>query len=190
MLALLSKIVSWAGAHWKQLAVLFLVAVPVAWVSVQVDRWMRPRRIPQPRTDTVEVERTITKRDTVTETAPRRVVRYDTVRQVDTVRVAVPTDMSIQGVISPSPVDIGDEVTLTYYDTRAQRWTQNRYDIPSDTWHLWPSVSAATTPAGLQATAAAHLRWKKVTVSAGYMQAASSRGVTVGVELRPFTISW
>jgi hypothetical protein len=98
--------------------------------------------------------------------------------------------MTVQGVIPSSPVDIGEEVTLTYYDTGAQRWTQNRYDIPSDTWHLWPSVSAATTPAGLQATAEANLRWKKVTVSAGYMQTGSRRGVTVGVELRPFTISW
>jgi hypothetical protein len=98
--------------------------------------------------------------------------------------------MTVQGVIPPSPVDIEEEARLTYYDTGAQRWAQNRYDIPDEQWHLWPSVSAATTPAGLQAAAAAHLRWKKVTVSAGYMQAASHRGVTVGVEFRPFTISW
>jgi len=142
------------------------------------------------RTDTITKERALVRRDTVTETVPRSVIRYDTVREVDTVRLAVPTDMSIQGVIPPSPVDIGEEVTLTYFDSNAQRWTQNRYDIPSDRWHLWPSVSAATTPAGLQATAAANLRWRWVTVSAGYMQAASRRGVTVGVQLRPFTISW
>jgi hypothetical protein len=98
--------------------------------------------------------------------------------------------MTVQGVIPPSPVDIEEEARLTYYDTGAQRWAQNRYDVPQDRWHLWPSVSAATTPAGLQATAAANLRWKKVTVSAGYMQATSRRGVTVGVELRPFAISW
>ena len=190
MLALLGKILAWAGAHWKQLAVLFLVTVPVAWVSVQVDRWMRPEWAPQVRTDTVGVEHAITKRDTVTETVPRTVVRYDTVREVDTVRQAVPTDMSIQGVIPPSPVDIGEETRLTYYDTDAQRWTQNRYDIPKDRWHLWPAVEIRTTPVGLQATAAANLRWKKATVSAGYMQAPSRRGVTLGVELRPFTISW
>jgi hypothetical protein len=151
-------------------------------------QWTAPE--PNPQTDTVEVERTLVERDTVTETVPRTVVRYDTVREVDTVRLALPTDMSIQGVIPPSPVNIGDEVTLTYYDTGAQRWTQNRYDIPTDTWHLWPSVRAASTPTGLQASALANLRWKKVTVSAGYMQAASRRGVTFGVEFRPFTISW
>jgi len=142
------------------------------------------------RTDTITKERMLVRRDTITETVPQTVIRYDTVRQVDTVLVAVPADMTIQGVIPPSPVQVEDEVTLTYYDIDAQRWTENRYDIPSDTWHLWPSVRAASTPVGLQATAEANLRWKKITVSAGYMQAASRRGVTFGVELRPFTISW
>jgi len=155
----------------------------------QVGQWRAgpDRRV---RTDTITKERTLVRRDTITETVPQTVIRYDTVREVDTVRLAVPMDMSIQGVIPPSPIDVGDEVTLTYYDTDAQRWTQNRYDIPQDTWHLWPSVSAATTPAGLQAAAEANLRWRRVTVSAGYMQAASRRGVTFGVELRPFTVSW
>jgi len=81
------------------------------------------------------------------------------------------------------------EVMLSGYlpDGRGRQWT---YDIPTDDWHLWPAVEIRTTPAGLQATAAANLRWKKVTVGAGYMQAASRRGVTFGVELRPFTINW
>jgi hypothetical protein len=179
-LASLTKSAAWLGG-----AVLLLAALALGY---QAGQWTAPE--PSPQTDTVEVERTITKWDTVTETVPRTVVRYDTVTQVDTLVTQVPTDMRVQGVIPPSPVDIGDEVTLTYYDTGAQRWTQNRYDIPSDDWHLWPSVSAATTPTGLQASALANLRWKRVTLSAGYMQAASSRGVTFGVELRPFTISW
>ena len=173
------------SATWLAAAVLLLAALAVGY---QAGQWTAPE--PRLQTDTVEAERTLVERDTVTETVPRTVVRYDTVREVDTVRLAVPTDMSIQGVIPPSPVNIGDEVTLTYYDTGAQRWTQNRYDIPSDDWHLWPSIGATTTPAGLQASALANLRWRRVTVSAGYMQAATSRGVTVGVQLRPFTVSW
>jgi len=175
------------SAAWLGLAVLLLAALAVGY---QVGQWAAPERVPQTRTDTVEVERTITKRDTVTKTVPRTVVRYDTVMQVDTLITQVPTDMTVQGVIPPSPVQVEDEVTLTYYDPQVQRWTQNRYDIPSDTWHLWPSMSAATTPVGLQATAEANLRWRRVTVSAGYTQAASRRGVTFGVGLRPFTISW
>lgn len=181
-LASLTKSAAWLGA-----GVLLLAALAVGY---QAGQWAAPELTTQTRTDTVEVERTITERDTAGETVPRTVVRYDTVTQVDTLVTQVPTDMTVQGVIPPSPVDIEEEARLTYYDTGAQRWAQNRYDIPDEQWHLWPSVSAATTPAGLQAAAAAHLRWKKVTVSAGYMQAASHRGVTVGVEFRPFTISW
>jgi hypothetical protein len=179
-LASLTKSAAWLGA-----AVLLLAALALGY---QAGQWAAPR--PSSRTDTVEVERTLVERDTVTETVPRTVVRYDTVTQVDTLITQVPADMTVQGVIAPSPVDIGDEVTLTYYDTGAQRWTQNRYTFPEDRWYLWPSVSAATTPAGLQASALANLRWRKVTVSAGYMQAAGRRGVSFGVELRPFTISW
>jgi len=90
---------------------------------------------------------------------------------------------------SPSlSVDGGQARLQGYLPTgEGRQWT---YDIPTDSWHLWPSVSAATTPAGLQARATANLRWRKVTVSAGYMQAVDTRGVTFGVELRPFTISW
>jgi len=178
----LAKSTAWLGA-----AVLLLAALAVGY---QAGQWVAPERAPQAHTDTVKVERTVTKWDTVTETVPRTVVRYDTVTQVDTLVTQVPADMKVQGVIPPSPVQVEDEVTLTYYDTGAQRWTQNRYTFPEDRWYLWPSVSAATTPAGLQASALANLRWRKVTVSAGYMQTASRRGITVGVELRPFTISW
>jgi hypothetical protein len=181
-LASLTKSAAWLGA-----AVLLLAALALGY---QAGQWAAPERAPQAQTDTVEVERTLVERDTVTETAPRTVVRYDTVTQVDTLVTQVPTDISIQGVIPPSPVDIEEEARLTYYDTGAQQWTQNRYDVPQDTWHLWPSIRAASTPTGLQATAAANLRWKKVTVSAGYMQAIGNRGVTFGAELRPFTISW
>jgi len=175
------------GAAWFGAGVLLLAALALGY---QVGQWGAPEKPPETHIDTVEVGRTIMRQDTVTETVPRTVFRYDTVRQVDTVRLAVPTDMDIKGVLPSSPVNIGEQVTLTYYDTQAQRWTQNRYDIPSDTWHLWPSVSAATTPVGLQATATANLRWQKVTLSAGYMQAADRRGLTVSVELRPFTLSW
>ena len=181
-LASLTKSAAWIGA-----GVLLLAALAVGY---QAGQWAAPEPPPQVQTDTVEVERTITKRDTVTETVPRTVVRYDTVTQVDTLMTQVPADMSIQGVIPPSPVDIEEEAKLTYYDTGAQRWTQNRYDIPQDRWHLWPAVEIRTTPLGLQASALANLRWRRVTVSAGYVQASSRRGVTVDVQLRPFTISW
>jgi len=175
------------GAAWLGAGVLLLAALVLGY---QAGQWTATESPPEARIDTVEVGRTITRQDTLTETVPRTVVRYDTVRKVDTVRLAVPTSIDIKGVLPPLPIDIGDEVTLTYYDTQAQRWTQNRYDIPQDDWHFWPSVSAVTTPIGLQATAAVNLHWKKVTLSAGYMQAVDRRGLAVRIELRPFTLSW
>ena len=232
MLSLLGKILAWAGAHWKQLAVLFLVAVPVAWASVQVDRWMRP--VPEPRTDTVTVAEPLGPGDILDATTPSTVTVHDT-SETRTECVQVPTwlarsttnasprptqdsasatqggEMSQRplrslsqgpGVTSGPPyaiiptttgspaVSVGSEqVRLQGYlpTGEGRQWT---YDIPQDHWHLWPSVGAETTPAGLQATATVNLRWEKVTLSAGYMQAADSRGLTFGVRLRPFTISW
>jgi len=144
-----------------------------------------------PAPDTVTVERQLVKRDTVTETVPRTVVRYDTVRRVDTAHVPVPTDMTFKGVIAPRPVDVSsEEIALSYFDPKSRQWTQNRYSIPDEHWALWPEVEIRTTPVGLQASALANLRWRKVTVSAGYMQAAQARGITASIELRPFTISW
>ena len=118
-----------AGAY-AGLAVVLLAYTVAVW---QVRGWVEPGpKAPQP--DTVRVDRTITERDTVTKTVVDEVVRYDTVETTDTLRVAVPADMTVRGVIPPSPVDVGSQVTLTYYDTDAQRWTQNRYDLPTDTW--------------------------------------------------------
>jgi len=233
MLALLGRLTAWVGAHWKRLVVLFLVVVPVAWVSVQLDRWMRPgQAVPEP--DTVTVSEPMGPGDILEATTPSKVTKHDT-SETRTGCIQVPTWLarsttsasSKHGPVSDSAIQRGEaperqlrswsgmrgepsgptyaitpltqgspslsvgkgEVTLSGYlpDGRGRQWT---YRVPQDSWHLWPSVSAATTPAGLQATAEANLRWRRVTVSGGYMQAASSRGVTVGVELRPFTISW
>jgi hypothetical protein len=167
-----------------------IVAGALVILGDQVGQW-RAKLQERVRTDTITKERTLVRRDTVTETVPQTVIRYDTVRQVDTVRLVAPPEMEIQGLIPPQPVDFSDrQVTLTYFNPSTRQWLQNRYSVPQDTWHLWPSIRAASMPDGLQASASANLRWRRVTVSAGYMQAADRRGVTVGVELRPFTISW
>ena len=233
MLTLLGRLTAWAGAHWKQLAVLFLVVVPVAWVSVQVDRWMRPdQAVPEP--DTVTVSTPMDPSDILEATTPTQVTEHDT-SETSQECIEVPTwlarsttsasskhkrvsDSATQRGETPerqlrswsgmpgepsgptyaiTPLTQGSpslsvgkgEVTLSGYlpTGEGRQWT---YRIPQDSWHLWPAVEIRTTPAGLQASALANLRWKKVAVSVGYMQAASRRGVTFGVELRPFTISW
>ena len=234
MLSPLGNILAWTVAHWKQLAVLFLVAVPVAWASVQVDRWMRP--VPEPRTDTVTVAEPLGPGDILDATTPAQVTEHDT-SETSRQCIEVPTwlassprtqsaserppnsledstrrsenrsvpqsgrltrptltitpTFAITPLTSGSPsLSVGSEqVQLQGYlpTGEGRQWT---YDIPQEQWHLWPSVGAETTPAGLQATATANLRWEKVTARVGYMQAADSRGITFGVHLRPFTISW
>jgi len=107
---------------------LLAVAAVSSWVT---------RRVAEPNivteTDTIRVERTITKRDTVTETVPTVVKKYDTVRTTDTVRVPVPNDFDYLGAIETRPVNVGqDEVTLTYF--RDGRYMQNEYALPQDEW--------------------------------------------------------
>ena len=159
-------------------------------VGWQAKSWtVEPPR--KPPADTIIKKEQITKRDTVTQTRTETVIRYKTVREVDTVRIAVPTDMRIQGVIPPTPLDLSaDEATLTYFDPSAQRWTQNVYSIPEESWHLWPSIEAMAAPTFLQAGIWANVRWKRVTLSAGYVQAGSERRVGVRVAVRPFVVSF
>lgn len=98
--------------------------------------WVEPTpEAPAP--DTVVKERQITKTDTVTETVPETVIRYDTVRTTDTVEVPVPSNFNVKGLIEPQPVDVsGQEVTLTYFDPQAGRYTQNVYAVPPDRYRF------------------------------------------------------
>jgi len=149
-----------------------------------------PDRAPAP-PDTVTKERTITRTDTVTETVPRTVIRYkrDTVRATDTLRVPVPTGFEMMGVLPRRPLDLSDsEATLTYWT--GDRWQQNVYDLPDEPWALWPAVEIRTTPIGLEATGTLSLRYRKVTLSAGYTTIAGERGFTAGIAVRPFTLTW
>jgi len=174
--------VKWLGA--AVLAVALMVA------GDYVGDSLKPDRKPVP-PDTIEKERTITRTDTVTETVPRTVIRYkqDTVRATDTVRVPVPADFEMMGVVPQQPLDIGSgQATLTYWT--GDRWQQNVYDLPDENWALWPEVEIRTTPIGLEATGALSLRYRKVTLSAGYTTIAGERGFTAGLAVRPFTLTW
>jgi len=171
-----------------------LGAVVLAVALVVVGTWLGRSTVPEANTvtappDTVTVERTITKRDTVTETVPRKVVRYDTVRTTDTVRVPVPDSFRFMGAIETRPVDVTqDEVTLTYF--RDGRYMQNRYAIPRETWAIAPSVAAEATPGGVGATAALTVSRKSLAVSAGYEVAQGYHGWTVGLTWTPYKIEW
>jgi hypothetical protein len=177
----LSNAAAWLGAG--------VLAVALVVVGTWIGRSTAPEANPVTETDTVTVERTITKRDTVTETVPRKVIRYDTVRTTDTVRVPVPKDFDYLGAIETRPVDVqDDEVMLTYF--RGGRYMQNRYDIPRPTWAIAPSLTAEATPGGVGASAALTVSRKSLAVSAGYEVAQDYHGWTVGLTWAPYEIEW
>lgn len=185
---LLGRLVSWVGAHALQVLGGLVLAAGIAYVSVAVDDAIEPTPSP-PAPDTVEVERTITRRDTVTQTVPEMVVRYDTVRVRDTIQVVVPEDFRYLGVIERRPLDISEgQATLTYF--RNGRYVQQRYDLPEQHWALWPEVEVRTTPWGVEGRVQGALRWRDWTVTAGYAFARERWGWTVGVRWRPVGVSW
>jgi len=175
-------------------AAAWLGAGVLAVALVVVGTWLGRSTVPEANTvtappDTVTVERTITKRDTVTETVPRKVVRYDTVRTTDTVRVPVPENFDFLGAIERRPIDVqDDEVTLTYF--RDGRYMQNRYDIPQETWAIAPSLTAEATPDGPVTSAALTVSRKSLAVSAGYEVAQNYHGWSFALTWTPYEATW
>jgi len=133
--------------------------------------------------DTITKERTITRTDTVTEAVPETVIRYDTVQTTDTLKIPVPAETDFMGVVPPSPLDLtDDQATLTYFD--GERWIQQEYDVPRDTWRLDFSAhstalqSAAVAMTSLQVRRRTALGWVGVGPSYG---AVVTEEVTTGV---------
>jgi len=121
------------AAKWL---VVFLVltayTVGMIWTYEAIDADPKKKAAPP---DTITKHRTITERDTVTETVPETIIRYDTVETTDTLKIPVPSDTDFIGAVAPSPLDLtGEKATLTYFD--GERWQQNVYDVPRDTWRI------------------------------------------------------
>jgi len=186
IVSLAGKVGGWVGAHLTQVVVLLIVATIVAWGSVTIDDWMEPERERGTKPDTVQVERTIMKRDTVTETVPRTVRVFDTVKTTDTMRVAVPMNYDYMGTISSRPVDVSeDKVTLTYFSDG--RHVQNEYSIPTERNRVSLWGSASTLPdMAVVASGLAYRRdtgWGELEVSAGYAVTPAGRGGVVSVSV-------
>jgi hypothetical protein len=183
--------VLWAGA-------LVVVAIASWWVRGE----LAPEpELPKVKTDTVTVQRQITKQDTVTETVPRKVIQYDTIRATrrDTIRIEVPTvdtviaDTTTQvplrpfGLISARPVRVdGTTFTLSYYQLAAQRWEQRTYKAQPDAhdWRLTSGLEATAGPgfgawaADLQLKRRTALGW--VGVGPAYSVFANAKSLTTG----------
>lgn len=194
----------WAGA-------LVVVAIASWWVR---GAFAPESEAPPPETDTVTVERQITKRDTVTETVPRKVIQYDTVRATrrDTIKIEVPTvdtviaDTTAQvpwrpfGLIRRRPVKVeGKTFTLSYYKLSGQRWEQREYeaDVSRPDWKLTaggdltagPVVGFTSSTLGLSKRTS--VGW--LSLEAGYGLAVTDqvrRGFVGRVTVRSTLYSW
>jgi hypothetical protein len=196
--------VLWAGA-------VLLAAIASWWVRGAVAPEPEP---PPPETDTVTVERQITRRDTVTETVPRKVIQYDTVRATrrDTIKIEVPTvdtviaDTTAQvpwrpfGLIRRRPVRVeGTTFTLSYYALSGQRWEQREYeaDVSRPEWRfiangdLTAGAQYAFTSSTLGLAKRTSIGW--LSVQAGYGLSVTDqvrRGFVGRVTLRSTLYSW
>jgi len=194
----------WAGA-------LVVVAIASWWVRGELAPEPEP---PPPKTDTVIVERQITRRDTVTEAVPRKVIQYDTVSvtERDTIKIEVPTVDTVAGdtvrqvpwrpfgLISNRPVRVnGTTFILSYYQLAAQRWEQREYeaDVSRPEWKL--TANGGLTSGRQYAHTSSTLGLSKRTsvgwlgIHAGYGLAVTDqvrRGFVGRVTLRSTLYSW
>jgi len=169
----------------------------LALALVAAGRWWERATAPVPDTappDTVTRTRELVRRDTVTQTVPETVIRYDTVEATDTVRIAVPDSARIKGIIEPSPLDLTEgEATLTYYDPAAGRYMQDVYDIPQDRnriaafadTYVLPNIAGTTIGAEYER----RLEWGRLSVAPGYAVTSMGHGpaLTVGLSTG---VSW
>jgi len=168
-----------------------VVAIALVVLGSWIGRCMAPTPNPVTETDTVRVDRTITKRDTVTETVAETIVQYDTVTTTDTAFVPVPSGWTPTGLIGSVPLDIGkDEATLTYWNHEGRRFEQKVYDIPKPTWSIVPSITAEATPGGIGASAALAVSRQSLSLSAGYEVAADYHGWMFGLTWTPYEVKW
>jgi len=107
----------------------------------------------------------------------------------------MPTGFDVAGCFQGEPIrrrtsTFGpDRYTLTYFDPYARRYKQKTYEAGRPDWALWPEVEIRTNPTGLTGHASLGLRWRKLTVTAGYATTPAGRGLTASLRLRPFTIT-
>jgi len=143
------------------------------------------------RVDTVRVDRTLVRTDTITEAVPTERVVYRTV--TDTVVRRVPMPVGLADVdlslTAPDPIRIdGARVTLTRYDVQEGAWVQDRYRVDRRRWHIAPALSVSILPAGVGASAGIEARWRRVRLTAGYAAVGHTHGPALRLTYTPLRL--
>jgi len=130
------------------LAMLVVGALVVG--SLYIDRtYIRSDKAHSVPPDTIERVERVPKivRDTVVKEVPRIVERYDTIRVMDTVRIAKPTDLNVRGLLAENYIDIdGRYVSVTYFAPSQHRFFTDTYRVspPMNTFAFF--VEAGVSP--------------------------------------------
>ena len=92
------------------------------------------------RTEIAQLDRYLQPRDTSGQEEADVEVRYktrtktDTVREVDSVYVPIPSEMDVEGALvsTENPLDVGtDRVEFTAWDPQARRYEKRLYEVPA-----------------------------------------------------------
>jgi len=115
------------------LGAVILVLLATSYLSVRVDRALRPDPNAAP-PDTVykdyAVPRVVEVRDTVREVEPRTITKYETVRDTVVRSLVTPTDMPVRGVLPTNYFSLDKaSASVTYFDSDAQQYRTETFDI-------------------------------------------------------------
>lgn len=132
------------------------------------------------------VDREITKRDTVTIDRPVTRTIYRRTTDTVVVRVPIPMDFDLAGLIHPTPIKIdGRRVTLTYFSPDSLRFIQDVYETKKRRWGLWLDSGGKCSPIyGCSIDARVNGRYGAVRAFGGYSISEVGHGLLFGARLR------
>lgn len=146
--------------NWK--AQLAIVAAFAFFLLLAGRRWGVASVDVRPVTDTVYVDREITKRDTVTITVPELTTIYRTVTDTIRVPVLVPRDFNFKGLVGRRPLRFdGSTAILTYWSPSHSAFAQDRYTLPPDRWGGYVASRGTLWP-GFGVGVEAGVRWRQL----------------------------
>ena len=144
----------------------FLVTGIIAITMFRLGQGCNKSNVTLTNVDTFYVDRQITKRDTVNIYKPYRVMVYDTVETVRVDTIRVPVDFGYVGVVGENAVTLdNDGLTLTSFDLRRGRFTQQTFMIPERKWGF--GIYSSTTVSSVYNRIAIEMdiRYQRVTLS-------------------------
>ena len=176
----------------REASVLALIVV-VSVLSWHVSRYVQPAP-PTPQVDTLDVDADAPPDLDEEGSEPDQRIVYRT--RTDTVPptcLSLPQDLPTSNIslVQPLPLQIdGRDVTLTRYDVQAQRYVQDAYRVPRQTWALSPALRTDLMHDTYAVQLGARLTYENLTASVGYRVTPDLSGVSIGIRWTPYTLRW